>query len=109
MIFLLVTTFDQNFYSSPSNYFEKRFAYLAGSDPYVQPHWIFTGISLSRDDLTALTHSWRCPREINVRAVGKIYPEFAFFLKGNLHDAWKSDKSNGVAVCSATQPEQRWR
>lgn len=42
-----------------------------------------------------------------MRAAGKIYPEFAFFLKGNLHDAWKSDKSNGVAVCSATQPEQR--
>lgn len=44
---------------------------------------------------------------INVRAVGKIYPEFTFFLKENLHDAWKSDKSNGVAVCSAKQPEQR--
>jgi hypothetical protein len=46
---------------------------------------------------------------LNARAVGKIYPEFAFFLKGNLHDAWKSDKSNGVAVCSAKQPEQRRR
>jgi hypothetical protein len=42
-------------------------------------------------------------------AVGKIYPEFAFFLKGNLHDAWKSDKSNGVTVRSAKQPERRRR
>jgi hypothetical protein len=46
---------------------------------------------------------------LNVRAVGKIYRDFTFFLKGNLHDAWKSDKSNGIAVCPATQPEQRRR
>jgi hypothetical protein len=44
-----------------------------------------------------------------MRAVGKIYPEFAFFLKGNLHDAWKSDKSNGITVRSAKQPERRRR
>jgi hypothetical protein len=37
MIFLLVTTFDQNFYSSPSNYFEKGFPHLAGADQYVYP------------------------------------------------------------------------
>jgi hypothetical protein len=33
---------------------------------------------------------------LNVRAAGKIYPEFAFFLKGNLHDAWTSYKSNAL-------------
>ena len=43
----------------------------------------------------------------NVHLAGKISPEFTFFLKRNLHDAWKCDEIYGIAVCSAKKPEQR--
>jgi hypothetical protein len=45
---------------------------------------------------------------------GKIDPDFTFFLKGNLHDAWKSDKSSGgddachCSLASDRKKDRRW-